>query len=92
VQSASEASTSRTPTRNAPEQEQHPNARHDALPDDRAGLMRARLIDSIQPRGAKRTCANNAAREAVSGTRGRGRLAWTSWAGAEAGAGGWSLR
>ena len=77
---------SRTPTRNAPEQEEHPNTRHYALPDDRAGLMRTRLVDGVQPRRPKRTCSNDAAREAVDGARGR--LAWTSWAGA----GGCSLR
>ena len=48
--------------------------------------MRARLVDSIQPRRAKRTCANYATREAVDGARSR--LAWID----RARAGRWSLR
>ena len=50
--------------------------------------MRARLVDSVQPGRAKRTCSNDAAREAVDGARG---LAWAGWASAEAGASGRSL-
>jgi len=76
----SEECISRTPTRNAPKQEQHADACHNALPDDRAGLMRARLVDSVQARHAKRTSTNDAAREAVSGARSW--LAWTAGAGA----------
>jgi hypothetical protein len=45
--------------------------------------MRARLVDSVQARRAKRTSANDAAREAVDGARGR--MACT-------GTGGWCLR
>ena len=45
--------------------------------------MRARLVDSIQSRRAKRTRANDAAREAVDGARGR-----TGWASAGAGTSG----
>jgi hypothetical protein len=78
-------SASHTPTCNAPEQEQHPNARHDTLPNDRAGLMRTRLVDSVQPRRAKRTCTNDTARETVEWTRSW--LAWTVCVGAGAGAG-----
>jgi hypothetical protein len=83
AQSMSKASASHTPTRNAPEQEQHPDARHDTLPNNRARLMCARLVDSVQPRRAKRTGPNDAAREAVKGTRRR--LAWAVCAGAGVG-------
>ena len=68
---------SRTPTRNAPKQEKHSNAPHDTLPNDRARLMRSRLVDSVHARRAKRTSANDAAREAVDGARVR--VTCTGW-------------
>lgn len=52
---------SSTPSCNAPKQKKHPNAGHDLLADARAGLVRTRLVQSVQPRHAQRARSDYAA-------------------------------
>jgi len=52
---------SSTPSRNAPKQKKHPNTRHDLLADARAGLVRTRLVQRVQPCRAQCACSDNAA-------------------------------